>query len=246
MAHFRKSLYREVLDKLRAEIIELPEGTKLPPIDELCEKLRVSRTIVREVLVALEREGLIVRKQGLGTFVIKNEAFVHTGIEYLRGLFNIISSSGRAPSFLMNECEKLFANREIAKHLNLELNAQIAVAKQLYAADGIPVLYAETFVAISRLPGYFEKFAGIFHANSEKILFDILEKEYGVSIKYAVAEIKTFLSDKKLSKLLEIPKGTPLVFLSQIHFDGDGIPWMYSEDYVNTSIFTLKLVRKRI
>ena|SRR5690242_13120015 len=53
-------------DRLRAQILagELPAGTQLPVERELAERTGVSRTVVREALKALAREGLVRTRVG--------------------------------------------------------------------------------------------------------------------------------------------------------------------------------------
>jgi GntR family transcriptional regulator, transcriptional repressor for pyruvate dehydrogenase complex len=52
----------------------LQEGSKLPPERELAELLGVSRTMVREALSALQLAGLVERRQGRGTVVVRTPA----------------------------------------------------------------------------------------------------------------------------------------------------------------------------
>jgi DNA-binding FadR family transcriptional regulator len=62
-------------DRLRAQILsgELPAGTQLPVERELVERTGLSRTVVREALKALAREGLVRTRAGRngGTVVIR-------------------------------------------------------------------------------------------------------------------------------------------------------------------------------
>lgn len=48
---------------------EFPEKSKLPTEVELADRLKVSRTIVREALARLRDEGFVISRQGAGTFV---------------------------------------------------------------------------------------------------------------------------------------------------------------------------------
>jgi GntR family transcriptional regulator len=64
-------LYQQIVDGLRREISEgrLPAGALLPSFRELAAELLVSLITVKRAYADLEREGLIHRRQGLGTFV---------------------------------------------------------------------------------------------------------------------------------------------------------------------------------
>lgn len=61
----------QAVNQLRALIIsgEFNPGDKLPSESELCEKLEVSRSSVREALRTLESRGLILVRTGSGAFV---------------------------------------------------------------------------------------------------------------------------------------------------------------------------------
>ena len=67
-----KRLYRQIADVLREHIEggRFPVGSLLPPERELATQLGVSRTSVREALVALEVEGRVAVKVGNGVTVL--------------------------------------------------------------------------------------------------------------------------------------------------------------------------------
>jgi GntR family transcriptional repressor for pyruvate dehydrogenase complex len=52
---------------------EFPEKSKLPTEVELADRLKVSRTIVREALARLRDEGFVISRQGAGTFVQRQQ-----------------------------------------------------------------------------------------------------------------------------------------------------------------------------
>ena len=65
------ALYQQIVDGLKREISEgrLAPGTPLPSFRGLAEDLLVSIITVKRAYEELEREGIIYRRQGLGTFV---------------------------------------------------------------------------------------------------------------------------------------------------------------------------------
>ena len=65
------TLYQQVADGVKREIAEgrLAPGAALPSFRALAEDLLVSVITVKRAYEELEHEGIIYRKQGLGTFV---------------------------------------------------------------------------------------------------------------------------------------------------------------------------------
>jgi len=63
-------------DQLHEQILDwiisgtLKEGDKIPSENELCKSFQVSRPIVREAIIKLQAEDLVVTKKGIGTFVL--------------------------------------------------------------------------------------------------------------------------------------------------------------------------------
>ena len=64
-------LYEQIVNALKREVSEgrLAAGTALPSFRGLAEDLMVSVITVKRAYEELEREGIIYRRQGLGTFV---------------------------------------------------------------------------------------------------------------------------------------------------------------------------------
>ena len=65
------TLYQQIVDGLKRQVSEgrLPPGSALPSFRALAEELLVSVITVKRAYEELEREGIIYRRQGLGTFV---------------------------------------------------------------------------------------------------------------------------------------------------------------------------------
>jgi GntR family transcriptional regulator len=65
------TLYQQIVDRLKREVSEgrLKPGSALPSFRQLAEDLLVSVITVKRAYEELEHEGVIFRRQGLGTFV---------------------------------------------------------------------------------------------------------------------------------------------------------------------------------
>jgi GntR family transcriptional regulator len=68
------ALYQQIVDQIKREISEsrLKPGATLPSFRALAEDLLVSVITVKRAYEELEREGIIFRRQGLGTFVAEH------------------------------------------------------------------------------------------------------------------------------------------------------------------------------
>lgn len=85
-------LYRQIADQL-AGLIESGEykvGDRLPPERTLAEQLKVSRSSVREALIALEVEGSVEIRGGTGVFVVQRKAARPSGTAAEPGPFDVL------------------------------------------------------------------------------------------------------------------------------------------------------------
>lgn len=62
-------LYEQIVSQIVAGM--LPTGERLPSESRLCEIFGVSRPIVREAIIRLQADGLVVTRQGAGTYVAR-------------------------------------------------------------------------------------------------------------------------------------------------------------------------------
>ena len=79
-------LYNQLVAIIKRHISAgiLVPGDLLPSESELCKALSISRSTVRQAIGALESEGLVVRRQGKGTFVAEPKVHQFTGNAHQR------------------------------------------------------------------------------------------------------------------------------------------------------------------
>ncbi len=71
-----RPMYLQIMDQIRLRIAlgDWPAGQKIPSIRDLAVGLRVSVITVKRAYLELERQGALVTRQGLGSFVAESGA----------------------------------------------------------------------------------------------------------------------------------------------------------------------------
>jgi GntR family transcriptional regulator len=109
------ALYQQIVDRIKREIAEgrLPPGAALPSFRQFAEELLVSIITVKRAYEELEREGIIFRRQGLGTFVAERghdrsrETKLAAARNLLRDGFREATEAGLAPQQLAELASKI-------------------------------------------------------------------------------------------------------------------------------------------
>jgi GntR family transcriptional regulator len=108
------ALYQQIVDRLRREVSEgrLKPGAALPSFRLLAEELLVSVITVKRAYEELEREGIIYRRQGLGTFVADHgydrsrEAKLNTAQELFHEAAREAAEAGLKPAEILELAHK--------------------------------------------------------------------------------------------------------------------------------------------
>ncbi|EPX76175.1 FadR/GntR family transcriptional regulator [Salipiger mucosus] len=86
--------YRLVAEEIAARIRagEFPPDTKMPADKDLVAQLGVSRTTVREAMIALELMGYVVTRYGAGAFVVRDLPPAQSETPGLPGYFELVEA----------------------------------------------------------------------------------------------------------------------------------------------------------
>ena len=114
------ALYRQIVDQVKREISEgrLKPGAPLPSFRQLAEDLLVSVITVKRAYEELEREGIIYRRQGLGTFVSEHgpnrtrQAKLRTAEDLLRAGFREATEAGLKPQEILDFAREVVKGRK--------------------------------------------------------------------------------------------------------------------------------------
>ena len=112
-------LYQQIVDRLKREVSEgrLKPGDALPSFRQLAEGLLVSVITVKRAYEELEHEGIIYRRQGLGTFVAEQghdrscEAKLNMAQELFREAAREAAEAGLKPSEILELAKKIIRGK---------------------------------------------------------------------------------------------------------------------------------------
>ena len=147
------SLVDQVRAVLRQRIHDhvYPPGGRLPAESELARELGVSRATIRTVLTKFAAEGLILRKQGDGTYVNERIREVDTRYGGLWDFSRLIGANGYAAAIEPLSIEQRAPTPAEAAALGLPAAQPVVALVRLFLADDRPVIYAPNVIAAARL-----------------------------------------------------------------------------------------------
>ncbi|MBC7265102.1 MAG: GntR family transcriptional regulator [Chloroflexi bacterium] len=233
-----KQVYEQLLECIRDGLFAV--GQKLPSEITLARDLGVSRASLREALQQLELEGYIARKRGMGTFVIGPQPFsTDAGVEKLHSVTQIIVSHGWTPG--TSECELKFepADENTAKKLGILVGDPTSVISRVRTANNRPFCYDISRFPVNFLPHITDP------VEIGESLLKYVEERLGFYINHAIARLIPMQSDVVLSRKLDIPEGTLIMCLDQVHFMADNTPVWYAQVYFPKDVITWHIVRTR-
>ncbi|MCX6894500.1 MAG: GntR family transcriptional regulator [Verrucomicrobia bacterium] len=114
------ALYQQIVDRIKREISEgrLKPGVALPSFRLFAEDLLVSVITVKRAYEELEREGIIYRRQGLGTFVAdlghhrSRETKLDAAKDLLREAFREAAEAGLKPAELAELAREILKEKK--------------------------------------------------------------------------------------------------------------------------------------
>lgn len=215
---------------------------RLPGEPRLAQLLGVSRATLREALRLLEAEGIINRRDGVGTFIARTHATpVVTGIEELCGVTELIRRAGFEPRVTDVRIERCDPPEHVRRNLGLDGRERVYHLSRLFLAKDTPAMLCEDHLALlpDEDPGAVERFDG------QASLYGLLRRSYGLPIDTAVADLLTTAADGRLSHLMHVAPGYPLLLMNQTHIAASGRRVFYSQNFHNTEILRFRVVRRR-
>ena len=219
---------------------EYAQCERLPRESVLSEKLGISRTQLRDILAALEREGFITRRHGVGTIINHYVLNARTRMDIEVEFLDMIRQSGCSPAVSSVQVSESFANEKTAVQLQIAEGDPVIRVSRLCTADGKPAIYCEDLIPKALVKREYTL------SDLKLPIFHFLQQFCGVSAYLDLTDLKPIVADAALSELLQIPVGAPLLHMDEVDYDIDGNPVFCSKEFFVDGIFRHTVLRKKL
>jgi DNA-binding GntR family transcriptional regulator len=206
-------LYHQLAQELERAIESgtLAVGARLDNEVALAHRLGLSRATVRRAIGSLVDQGLVVRKAGVGTRVVRPK--VRRPLE-LTSLHDDLSASGRRPTTRVLVVELHKAPTAVAHALGLDDGATVLHLQRLRSADGEPLALMRNY-----LP------AGVLELDDEDLerrgLYELM-RGAGLHLHLAAQTIGARSATAAEARALSERRGAPLLTVYRVTYDADG------------------------
>ncbi len=224
--HSRVPRYHRIAEALRERmrVGELPSGARLDNQRQLAKSFGVTLMTLRQALELLEREHLITRRHGLGTFVAAPS--IDYDILQLRRFAGDLSAKGEHVATRLLGTRFAKADRRVAEALGLAGRPRVLVVERLRLVDAHPMSLQRSF-----LPSPLGD--EVVRADLALTpLHQVLEFKLGVVITRASETVSAVRLGRREARDLGCRAGEPAFESERVSYDAGGAPVVFDRAFI--------------
>ena len=211
-------------------------GEKLPGENVLAEQLGVSRGTLRQAMLLLQEDGLIVNQQGRGNIVISNQNSKKNGLERvcnpivdfcLQKVDRVETTIGFQP-----------ATQKHQQVLKLRPSSIVAVIDITYYSEQTPVGFAMVYMPYEVLD------KNSVDLENTKTVYDFYTKLLASGGIYSDSRLRMGQARERLANILEIPEGEPFLILEEEIYSEFDIPVLSQKLFFSPEQHELRINRR--
>ena len=228
-------LHTQIQEALRLRILD---GTykvhqQLPSESELMASFGVSRITVRQALGTLQKEGLIFKIPGKGSFVAKPKAF--QDVTRLQGFGEAMNPLGYETCSRLLGLRRVPATPVVAERLGLVGREEVVEIRRLRYLNREPISLDVSYFPL-------EVAERLMRENlTARDIFLILENECGYRLGEAELTIEAALADEDLALQLKMESGGPMLRIERLTRTWEGRPIDFEYLYYRGDAFRYRL-----
>jgi GntR family transcriptional regulator len=185
-----------------------------------------------------EEQGIIVRRQGIGTYVARPPKVIPTGLEVLESIETLARRIGLEVEVADVQVEERPAQGREAKGLGLRQDEPVVRVSRVIHSDGRPVAFLVDVLPSHVLPP--EALTGGFRGS----VLDLLLTRGQPVLDHSRTEISALAAPPELARRLQIQRGDSLLRLEGVLFSAEGEAVDRSESYFLPGPFQFHVVRR--
>lgn len=215
---------------------------QLPSEVELAGALGVSRTVVRDALSLLEREGYLERVRGIGTLVNRDVLNMNNRLDQKLEFYRMIRAAGYEPHSDNVLVTRETASPALAERLGLPAaeKTTLVFVRRRVLADDIPVLYSTDILPLSLFGGQ-----RLDTLDFTRSIFEIVTQHCHVDITKTLAHIHAVTGTPGIRRQLGLRPDQALMQLDEICYSRLCRPVLCCQTCY-TDFFDFAIVRKLV
>lgn len=231
------SLFQKLHLELAKIIDETPAGDRLKSEPELAASLGVSRATLREAMRSFEGQGLIRRRQGVGTFVMDHLQNIETGLEVLESIETQAHRLGLDVKMGYLDINKMKTDADLAKNLRISENEEaIRISRVIWVADRPAAYLVDTLI-----PGILDD-SDLSNGFTGSVL-DLIIKRGKPELSHSQTEVLASPASTEIAKKMQLQRGDVLLKLDAFLYDKSGRMIDYSQSYFVPGFIKFQVIR---
>lgn len=234
----QNTLSQRLHEDLAQLISDTKPGDRLLTEPELAKQLGVSRATLREAMRTFETQGLLLRRQGIGTFVVRPTQVLESGLEVLESIDTLAKRTSLPVSPGKIDLELRLATTEECDILGIDPGCTIVSVSRVILAEARPVAYLVDILPEDVLSP--EELQQDFSGS----VLDLLLERGDPQLVNAHCEIAAVAADSITSRALQIQRGDAILKFSSRLFSLDGRVIDCTYSYFLPGYFRFHVVRE--
>ena len=225
-------LYQQLMEVIKNQISsgELRSGDRIPTEAELSKLYDISRITVRKAVELLEEEEVLIKKQGIGTFVIAKK--LKRDSNRFMGYTEHCRMEGSKPGARLITADLIDASVSQADQLKLDEGEKVIRIIRLRTADEEPVMIEENYFPV--------RFAYLLGENLTESLYKILENN-GTYAASGKNRITICYAEPDEAVHLGVAEGEALLLWKGLCLDSKGNPLHIYKNKVNPKRYEINM-----